>query len=712
MKLTDHNDDDDGNTLRDDISAGMDSNGPKEEHIKDIADVIRPFYEVEHYRSGLVVALASFLRKELAFQRPDCHEIMQKLAPGNIGNIELVNQVYEKKMRDLSGADRLQEILLEITNNDSKRVAEIISKIRVFSKGKRKSSLADVETMLSTLVTTELLDNVYAVISYHPLELIIAHRETKQVIRASIQDLFDKDGKKAQDGAPLIKYGEIVFGAIPVEIVKYDSPNRVEIRYEIVFESRNARFKLGPGNIDELVAGLKVRSLVFRERHAQDTLSTLLNAYEVAGKATVSKEIDTPGFYLLDGKICPVKTRQKKPTNEEIKQCARVVDELVGYYDYKPVVFSTTLKWATIAPFSYIIKSLGSWLPGLYWYGQSNAGKTALGDIALAVWRKYHDLQHDKSFPSFNTEARVGEAISQDSYPVLVNEASAFGSGKYDHIVEMLKHAIEKQTGRATFKQKHIYQNIPALSPWIITSNGIPPADVAFRRKHYLGSFVLEDKYAVEKKGIKTFERWFASKAVPGLGILGDFVSDYILTHPDRLLQHRNHAEWVKELGKEILIEFFKIADEGRSADERPIMRQWLHFDLPDPIENMVEATEDLRLIIRGFLLDRVNQAYRQYYEKTKGDPSLLAPLKERLDFVLDNDVISFLRVYEAKDGDRIVITSDIQSELRRQCIDDPPSLENLGAIMGLNYGPTRLSLDQVVKAVFGAKETLLKFLE
>jgi len=67
-----------------------------------------------------------------------------------------------------------------------------------------------------------------------------------------------------------------------------------------------------------------------------------------------------------------------------------ILDELAKKYKNKDI-FHTVIKWAIVAPFSYVLKGIdnNNWMPWLQPYGVIKSGKSTLGIIALAVWRKH-----------------------------------------------------------------------------------------------------------------------------------------------------------------------------------------------------------------------------------------------------------------------------------------------------------------------------------
>ena len=153
-----------------------------------------------------------------------------------------------------------------------------------------------------------------------------------------------------------IQYKDVIINAVPVKIIRYENPAAVEIKYEIEFETTGGpHTKIGPKTIEEIIADLKAKGLVYKIKAAEEALSAILNAYHRENKLIIKSELETPGFYFENDEIVCYNTSQKEATQEEITQCADVLNELCNRYKRKEI-FSTVIKWAIIAPFSFALK--------------------------------------------------------------------------------------------------------------------------------------------------------------------------------------------------------------------------------------------------------------------------------------------------------------------------------------------------------------------
>ena len=149
-----------------------------------------------------------------------------------------------------------------------------------------------------------------------------------------------------------IQYKDVIINAVPIKITRYENPAAVEIKYEIEFETTaGPHMKIGPKTIEEIIADLKAKGLVYKIKAAEEALSAILNAYYRENKLIVKSELETPGFYFESGEIVCYNTVQKEATQQEIIQCTDVLNELFNRYKRKEI-FATVLKWAVIASFS------------------------------------------------------------------------------------------------------------------------------------------------------------------------------------------------------------------------------------------------------------------------------------------------------------------------------------------------------------------------
>ena len=102
------------------------------------------------------------------------------------------------------------------------------------------------------------------------------------------------------------------------------------------------------------------------------------------------RQIETPGFYYVDGKIVAseIGDYPKELSSEDIKKCAGFLNELIAESKH-PEILVTLMKWAMLSPFSYVFKQLSQegierCMTWPYLDGHTQTSKTTDGTIALS----------------------------------------------------------------------------------------------------------------------------------------------------------------------------------------------------------------------------------------------------------------------------------------------------------------------------------------
>lgn len=374
-------------------------------------------------------------------------------------------------------------------------------------------------------------------------------------------------------------------------------------------------------------------------------------------------------------------------------QCIELLEELAKKYKNNNI-FPSVIKWALVAPFSFILKGYNdNWMPWLHLYGITSSGKSSLGLIALAVWRKHKNSErkdHQLGFNNIDSVARFGNAISKSTYPVLVNEVGALSNEKYYFMVEMIKHAVENQTARGKFVDGS-YNHIPALSPFILTSNYSPPSDPAYSRRVLSIHFPREELH--DQKEAEEFKKWL-SERIDVLGVLGDFVAKYLMENPDIL----KTKQW-EDLAKVILAEFYKTG-----GIEGP---KWLDNFIEQ--KSIEESSDETHFELRAFFMETITNTYSRHIKTLTPNQSqdivLDVSFASRLNFCLNNELIPFLHQHINKRNEtEIAITADIFVELKKRKIQNITHLRDLANELGFEYCQRRLGGIQT-KVVCGERQ-------
>ena len=574
---------------------------------------------------------------------------------------------------------------------------------------------------LQPQVREELSKHSWEIISYNPTRFLVAHSEHKQIIFAELKEKGVTRRRNDIRGSTIenetnetisyLKFSRIVIGAIPVEIILNKNPlGLFDQKYTIRFVTQSeSSFTIGPKTLDEIVTCLKERSLIFMSTKVIEALSIIVNAFQRSGKLIIKNDMETTGFYFIDGKIkyhggsiSNSNNNHPKPTLEQIEKCCELIEILQTKFKDKDV-FPTILKWSIIAPFDYVLKQVHKkWMQWLYPYGWSNTGKSTLGDMCCCILDRYHDKGSILSFTAVDTKARLGEALSKSTYPIVINEVAQLNDeNRYRDMVEMIKTAVTDTIARKKFVNKTIYTDIPSFSPCILTSNSSPPSDTGFRRRIIPIIFTENDQYSESE--IKDFKELFDQRIKNELRYLGDFTVNYIMEHQMLLLDGKK--DW-KEIAEIILTEMYKTVQRGPP--------EWIKYFVRE--SQMAESKEDIDLVFRNFLIEKVNETYNKFQrsiEKDNDIPNL--PFSGRLNFCLDNKLIPFLNSVNTSNKDNyketlILITSDLVHELKKK-ISQISSLNEVAAIIeGFEYGQKRVN-GKNIRTVYGTKKQLLDFL-
>lgn len=520
--------------------------------------------------------------------------------------------------------------------------------------------------------------------------LVVIDPISKQIKHVAVNIKNDRDYSKES----------VIVEAYPKQVTVYESPLVDEPRkFEVLWDShvRQRPFKRGPALIEELIADLKESGYITGHRYVNDVLPAAMNAYIREGLATVKTEIETPGFFYeaKEQKILNIKYDIDNPPKVELEQALKILDELSHYFEGQETKLATVFKWGLIAPFMFARKQTGSWIPWLYLYGKAQSGKTTLAHMVNYMWEEPTE-NNDLGGGSFDTVARVGNRLSQSTFPIVVNEpAGAFGRVS---VVELFKSAVERTSSRGKYEGRN-YRTIPSYAPVIFTANHYLPDDDALMRRLVVLNFTHNE--AKNKKERERFEDIFQMKNVKNCK-LNSFkaitqAAAMELTNESDLL----NMDW-KELANTLLIRIY--ADTGKQPPE------WL---MPwSKSETMEDLDDEHREDIRIFLLNQINQAFgrvqvmdEEYHsqEKFVSDPNVKNSdhFKSKVWTVVNERLVPWMIPYNVHDTDYVCLTIGFKKELHSELKICQP-LKGVAELMGWDYQAVRIPNPQkVIKISF-----------
>ncbi len=572
---------------------------------------------------------------------------------------------YANEIKQITGVEPygLEKQISEAEVKGKSGVQEILE--NVVGEDRALAIIKEIEDVLGA--SSPFRDSIIELLDYEKQLYAVANLRTLVIARARLVE---------ENGRTRLIYKEKVAVAAPVKIVVYDSPLGGIRKYEMVFEGKTLQkpLAIGPASIEEIADRLKAEGLVYHSKLIEDVLSAIANGAIRKGKAETRTEIEKPGFYYVNEKITAVKYEIANVSANELKEALTLLNELAEWYNHVIEKFSMVIKWGIVAPFSYIYKQRGRWIPWLYLYGSSHTGKTTLGEIVLSIWGL--GVSNIKSGSSIDTVARLGGVLSQSTFPVLVNEPG--NAINKEDVVEMMKSAIESPIARGRYV-KGSYTEIPSLAPLILTSNKVLPKDDALLRRLIVLHFSFGEQIPQNKAS--EFQKDVKPKLIK-LKAIGQFIARKVVENPSLL-----NADW-RETAKNLLAMAYKEA-----GLEPP---KWIELEAES--KTLEELSEEVKEIVRERMLQRINNEYNRFVGRVVVDAGntinslerTQADFKTRVQTVLSNNLIPWAMVKEKK----VHINTGVLDELKDLPIT---SLKALAELLGWEHKDISLRMKKKV---------------
>jgi len=573
---------------------------------------------------------------------------------------------YAEQLKQIFGVDNIYGLEREISENEVKGKTGL-QEILEQSLGEEKALevIRQIEEVFG--VASPFKDSVFEILDYEKQLYAVANLRKLVVVRAR------RDSDR-------IIYKERVFIGAPVEVTVYINPIGGVTKYQVKWEAttRPKPLIIGPALLEEIVDRLRAEGLVVNRRLAEDVLTAIVEGFIRKGKATIRKEIDATGFFIVDGKLIASGYKVEDPYKEELREALTLLNELANvWFSHAIERFATVIKWGVVAPFIYAYKQKGKWVKWLYLYGASGTGKSTLAEIVLSIWGL--GSEHIKTGANIDTVARLGQVLSTSTFPIVINEPG--NALSKEDIVEMIKNAIEKTFSRGKF-YKGSYIEIPALAPLIFTSNRYAPQDDALLRRLIVITFTYGERLPQGK--INEFNEKVKPRLAK-LQALGKFIASYVMQN--------GLEEDYEKMAEKILEQAYKAAEL-----EPP---EWIYMSYAEE-HDIYEHTKE---IVRGFLLEQINEAYQRFVKS-----SSMATVEERVRVVLVQKVLPWMLLKTDGNSEKIVITTGILPELRKR-IGESWDLKGLAELLGWSYKNVKLG-NRVLRAVEVDLKAFVDFLE
>ncbi|MEM5816087.1 MAG: hypothetical protein QXL14_03515, partial [Candidatus Aenigmatarchaeota archaeon] len=410
-------------------------------------------------------------------------------------------------------------------------------------------------------------------------------------------------------------------------------------------------------------------------------LSAIAQAFVRKRKAELRTEIESPGFYFINNKIIAIKIEKQDFDKEKLRESLKLLNELAEvWFKHIQDKFSSIIKWGVIAPFGYVQKQRGKWIPWLYLFGDSATGKTTLGRIILKMWGL--DSKHEKTGASIDTIARLGYVLSMSTFPVLINEPG--NALTKEEVIETIKNAIDTTLVRGKYI-RGAYAEIPALSNLIFTSNKFFPRDDALLRRLKIIQFSFGEKISIEK------QREFKEKVEQRLELLSEI--------------GKCIAKQVIEEGKEIEA---RTLIENCYKEARLEIPQWINLEYVENQDFFETILEEFTERFKKYINDLFAKYISRIIEVDRTSATAIGPdsieMERKLRILLEKNLLIGGRLLE---DNQVVLTASL---LREIGLEGRITLKSLAEMLNQEYKAVKIK-KEVIKAMVTSVDFLKELL-
>lgn len=409
--------------------------------------------------------------------------------------------------------------------------------------------------------------------------------------------------------------------------------------------------------------------IVLKPREYKGVVNEIINEYIKLDQIHIIEEIPVPGVFCnpLNGELARADNNTSVditlPDVDKVNQAIGIWEDLERVYPGDHSKLAHILRWGLLSPFSYILKTRFVWQPMLFLYGASRTSKTTLAEISLCPYSKITG-EISIGGGAFNTDYRIGHALSRQGIGTIINEPSAVINN--DNTCDLLKRCIESPISRE-IKDNGIHTKIPAYSNMCFTSNSFIPTNDAFvRRADYL-EFTKNERLTDDdiKLFNKTFkhQNWNNTRFL-GLRPLGDYMVYHI--SQDVNVLSKNHTDIVFGMIESL----YSYVGEHAPA--------WL-FSMPELMDIGASDTEVLsefrRLVLKDYrdLTKNSSKMYENAFENAVSvdDDLNVTHMNHQGDFakllraIIESNNIPYLHFSQVKEDQYIIVNTTIKNALK-----------------------------------------------
>lgn len=453
---------------------------------------------------------------------------------------------------------------------------------------------------------------------------------------------YDKEKKQSSESRQEL-YGNLCFE----KVVEFE-PILPGIPRKFQFSCMtNYQKKEYTGTLDEITGQIDSDGFIYKQQRIKEVLKKAKELLQGKGAYDFSRLPPNPGFYWIDGKLESTK-KYKKCEISQLRASLKSLESFVGYYKGNEHKIGYILSWILIAPFTFAMKqSKNDDLPGsLYIVGKANSGKTTVASLSIYMWR----LSRTDAFLAtgqIDTVARMGNAISKTTYPVIFDEGDIIFSQKKSDVAALFKSSIYESNARTVMDSNRKETIIPALSSIVFTSNHATPKDASLGRRMHTFEFSVDHPRSKEEK--EKFHEAFDPEKSNGplkkLGVIGDYMATEMIENPENI-----RKPWF-DVVKSVWIKMYQ--EVGLEIPE------WLENpEMPTGLEEAWESEEEkLFITFKKLVLQYDTSKAYESYDETNHKTQ-----RQRVEEVIYGSKAPWLQYYKpqkGKDAGKLFVTVD-----------------------------------------------------
>jgi hypothetical protein len=206
-------------------------------------------------------------------------------------------------------------------------------------------------------VDAELKGSLCYRINEKPTKLIVAYNKTKHLIEATVCIKSNATREDLYHSTLFLHHNKTYLTCIPSKIIRHKNPLSYLVapaNYTVTFvDATGERNTFNHQTLSEIMGGLRDLGYVYTEG-AEGALGVMVQAFKQNKLIEDNEDMDYTGFFIVgedeDKKILPSNLEIKEPSNAELEDSLKFIEDLAPYYEGTLDLLSTLMQWGMIAP--------------------------------------------------------------------------------------------------------------------------------------------------------------------------------------------------------------------------------------------------------------------------------------------------------------------------------------------------------------------------